>query len=139
MKCVASSPTAFHTLINMSPPYLLLGILPALLDVASSANIFAAHYSGTINSLTLTSSSSGAYSLTLNSSLSIGGQPSWMTWDSASRTIYMPDETGWGSASSFAVSAATNGKFTLLGKATGLPLGGVANVVYGSGYIATAH
>ncbi|KAG4442887.1 hypothetical protein IFR05_001591 [Cadophora sp. M221] len=113
----------------MVPHHFLLGILPALPDVAAGANIFAAHYSGTINSLTLTSTSNGAYSLALNNSLSIGGQPSWMTWDSSSRTIYMPDETGFGSASSFAVSAATNGRFTLLGKATGLPLGGVANVV----------
>ncbi|KAK0115651.1 hypothetical protein ONS95_000079 [Cadophora gregata] len=119
--------------------YNLLAILSALLGIAAGANIFAAHYSGTVNSLTLTSTSNGAYSLALNSSLSIGGQPSWMTWDSSSRTIYLPDETGFGTASSFAVSAATNGRLTLLGKATGVPLGGVANVLYGSGYIATAH
>ncbi|KAL2063765.1 hypothetical protein VTL71DRAFT_5570 [Oculimacula yallundae] len=123
----------------MSPNYFMLGVVPTLFNVAAGANIFAAHYSGTINSLTLTSSSSGTYSLALNNSLTIGGQPSWMTWDSASRTLYMPDETGFGTCSNFAVSAGTNGRFTLLGKASGVPLGGVANVVYGNGYLATAH
>ncbi|CZT04512.1 hypothetical protein WAI453_011540 [Rhynchosporium graminicola] len=124
----------------MSPHLLVFGIAPVLFNVVACANLFAAHYSGTINSLTFIPSSSGAASLTLNTSLTIGGQPSWMTWDSASRTIYMPDESGSGRSSlSFAVSAAKDGKLALLGKASGLPLVGVANVVYGSGYIATAH
>ncbi len=111
-----------------------LVLLPALLEVADAANIFAAHYSGTVNTLTLTSSNT----LAVNTSLTIGGQPSWMTYDSSSRTIYVSDETTYGSGSISAVSAATNGKLSLLGKAAA-PGGGVANTLYGGGYVAISH
>src|SRR6187402_1853863 len=112
---------------------LCFALLPALLEVARAANIFAAHYSGTVNTLTLSSTNS----LTLNTSLTIGGQPSWMTYDSSSRIIYVSDETSFGSGSISAVSAATNGHLSLLGKAPATG-GGVANVLYGEGYVAIA-
>jgi hypothetical protein len=115
--------------------------LLALLSSGSTlaANIFVSHYSGTVNSLTLTESITGTYSLTLNTSLSIGGQPSWLTWDSSSRTLYIPDETSYFTAYSWSVSAATNGGFTQTGKATAVA-GGVASVLYGNRqYLATAH
>lgn len=117
-------------------PLLLLSVL---LYVVSAANIFVSHYQGTIQSLTLTPTSNGGYSLTTNSSTNVGGQPSWMTFDSASRIIYSSDETGSGSASLTAVTAAGNGGVSLAGKATGVTLGGVHNTLYGPGYIAVAH
>jgi 6-phosphogluconolactonase (cycloisomerase 2 family) len=110
-----------------------------LLDLVGAINIFVSHYSGTVQTLTLTPKSDGSYSLVTNSTLTVGGQPSWMTFDPTSRTIYNSDETGSGSTSITAVSAATNGKLTLSGKATSASVGGVHNTLYGSGYIAVAH
>jgi hypothetical protein len=110
-----------------------------LLDLVGAINIFVSHYSGTVQSLTLTPKSDGSYSLTANSSVTVGGQPSWMTFDPTSRTIYNSDETGGGSAILTSVLADTNGKLSLSGKATGVTLGGVSNTLYGPGYIAVAH
>lgn len=111
-----------------------------LLSLVKAANIFVSHYSGTITNLNFNSASDGTYSLSTNSSVTIGGQPSWMTWDSESRAIYASDETSYiGSGSLSAVSAATNGGLTLLAKATAAG-GGVANTLYGNkGYVAIAH
>jgi hypothetical protein len=117
----------------------LLVLLSLFTSAALAANIFVSHYSGTVNSLTLTEPTTGTYSLALNTSLYIGGQPSWLTWDSASRTLYIPDETSYFTAYSWSVSAAANGGFTQTGKATAVA-GGVASVLYGNGqYLATAH
>ncbi|CAG8954272.1 hypothetical protein HYFRA_00005892 [Hymenoscyphus fraxineus] len=116
-----------------------LVLLSIFLDIVTAANIFVSHYQGTIQSLTLTPTSNGGYTLTTNSSANVGGQPSWMTFDPATRTIYSSDETGFGSASLTAVTAAANGGVSLVGKATGVTLGGVHNTLYGLGYIAVAH
>jgi hypothetical protein len=117
----------------------LLVLLSPFTSAALAANIFVSHYSGTVNSLTLTPSNTGTYSLTLNTSLYIGGQPSWLTWDSINRTLYIPDETSYGTAYSWSVSAATNGGFTETGKAIAVA-GGVASALYGNRqYLATAH
>jgi hypothetical protein len=117
----------------------LVTVLPLLLSFGHAANIFVSHYTGTITNLNFDLESNGTYSLSTNNSIKIGGQPSWMTWDASSRTIYASDESGFGSASITAVSAATNGGLSQLAKATA-PLGAVANVLYGNGgYIASAH
>ncbi|KAH8599584.1 Lactonase, 7-bladed beta-propeller-domain-containing protein [Bisporella sp. PMI_857] len=113
----------------------VLGIFLGFLKSSNCANIFVSHYSGTVNTLTF---SPATNSLTLNSSLRIGGQPSWLHWDLASRTLYAPDETSFGSGSLTAVSAANDGKLSQIGKSTA-PLGAVACVLYGGGYIAIAH
>lgn len=114
-------------------------LLLLLLGCAQAANIFVSHYSGTISTLNFNSDSDGTYSLTTNSSVTVGGQPSWMTWDSATRTIYASDETTFGSGSLTAISASTNGGLEQLAKATASG-GGVANVLYGNDrYVAIAH
>lgn len=111
-----------------------LGMLSALLSTGNAANIFVSHYSGTVYSLTLTGST-----LSQNSTVQLGGQPSWMTFNSTDRTLYVSDETGYGSASVWSVAAATTGGLKQTGKASA-PLGAVANVQYGSGkYLASAH
>lgn len=112
-------------------------ILPSLLRTCFAANIFVSHYQGTISSLTFNTATN---ELTANSSLAIGGQPSWMSWNPTTQTIYVADETAYfGSGSLTAVSAAANGGLTQLAKATA-PQGAVANVLYGNGdYIASAH
>jgi len=114
-------------------------IISSLLGCGRAANIFVSHYQGTITNLNFNAASDGSYSLTTNSTVTTGGQPSWLSWDSGNRTLYAPDETSWGSATAFAVSAAPNGGLTLLAKAK-QTLGAVASVVYGNGgYIALAH
>jgi 6-phosphogluconolactonase (cycloisomerase 2 family) len=117
---------------------LYFGFLPALLDVSHGANIFVSHYSGTVSSLTLTETSGGGYNLATNKSVSIGGQPSWLTWDSGSRTLYVSDEGNSGTSVT-AVSAAANGGMTQLGKSPATA-GAVANCQYGGGaYLASVH
>ena len=76
--------------------------------------------------------------MTQNSSLSIGGQSSWITFNSTSRTIYVSDEN-WAGASVTAVTAAKTGGLSVLGKASAVT-GSVANGIYGDGkFIANAH
>jgi 6-phosphogluconolactonase (cycloisomerase 2 family) len=110
-----------------------------LLDLVGAINIFVSHYQGTVQTLTLTPQSDGSYSLETNGTVTVGGQPSWMTFDPESRTIYNSDETGWGSGTLTSVSAAADGSLSLSGKATGVAVGGVHNTLYGDGYIAVAH
>jgi len=114
-------------------------LLASLLQYVSrgdALNIFVTHYTGTVNTLTFNPTTNA---LTTNSSVTIGGQPSWMHWDSATRMIYTSDETSFGSASVNAVSAAANGGLVSAGKASA-PLGGVACSLYGNGgYVSIAH
>lgn len=116
------------------------GVLPLLLGLGCAANIFVSHYQGTVSSLNFVSAAGGTYSLTPNSTLTIGGQPSWLTWNSTTRTLYVSDETAYFAPGSItAVSAATNGGLSQLARATAVG-GAVANVLYGNGnYIAIAH
>ncbi|KAG9238730.1 Lactonase, 7-bladed beta-propeller-domain-containing protein [Amylocarpus encephaloides] len=109
-----------------------------LVDLVTAANIFVSHYTGTVQSLTL-KESGGGYTLVSNGSVNVGGQPSWMTYDRDTRTIYNTDETGFGSGILTAVSAAPGGGMSLSGKATGVMLGGVHSTLYGPGYLAVAH
>lgn len=113
-------------------------LLSLLLGIVSAVNLFASHYDGTVNVLTLETTGNGTYALTLNNSLDVGGQPSWMTFDSANRIIYSSDETGFGTAAITAVTATTDGGLTLTGKENA-PLGGVHNALYGERYCAHAH
>jgi 6-phosphogluconolactonase (cycloisomerase 2 family) len=106
-----------------------LGLLPALLDVICAINIFVSHYQGTVQSLTLTPTSGGGYTLTTNGTVIIGGQPSWLTFDSASRVLYVSDEGNTGSLTS--VAAATDGGLKQLGQCSASG-GAVANVLYGN-------
>lgn len=117
----------------------LVIVLFSHLSSTHAANIFVSHYSGTITNLNFDLGVGGNYSLSINSTVTIGGQPSWITFDSASRIIYASDESTLGGGSLTALSAATDGSLTQLAKAAAVG-GGVANVIYGNdGYIAIAH
>ncbi|KAE9368848.1 putative isomerase YbhE [Stipitochalara longipes BDJ] len=121
----------------MRPLLRLFGLFPALLDAASAINIFVSHYQGTVQSLTLTATSGGAYTLTTNSTITIGGQPSWLTWDSPNRVLYVADEGNSGSVTS--ITAGTDGSLKKLGQCSA-PGGAVANTLYANGgYIASVH
>lgn len=117
-----------------------LGLLPALLEAACAINIFVSHYQGTVQSLTLTPTSGGGYTLTTNSSVTIGGQPSWLTFDSENRVLYVSDEGNTGATGQLtSVTAAVDGGLKQLGKCSA-PGGSVANVLYGNkGYVASVH
>jgi hypothetical protein len=115
-------------------------LLPLFASVANAANLWATHYSGTINYLTFSGNS-----LTLSSSTSTGNKlPSWITYDNAGKALYIPDEVFYGASGGNLVSFAigTNGSLTATGKGS-TPLGVVATALYGGtdgrGFIANAH
>ncbi|KAH7139553.1 Lactonase, 7-bladed beta-propeller-domain-containing protein [Dendryphion nanum] len=109
------------------------------LATAQSANLWASHYSGTINYLTFSGSS-----LALTKETRIGNNlPSWITYDNAGQSLYIPDET-WtaptGSLVGFKIG--TNGALSSSGKVT-TPQGVVATTLFGGAdgrsFIANAH
>ena len=114
--------------------------LPLFGSVASAANLWATHYSGTINYLSFNDNA-----LTLSSSTPTGNKlPSWITYDSAGKALYIPDEVFYGAAGGNLVSfsVGTNGSVTAAGKGS-TPLGVVATALYGGAdgksFIANAH
>ncbi|KAF9697077.1 hypothetical protein EKO04_004986 [Ascochyta lentis] len=116
-------------------------LIPFFGGAAAAANLYATHYSGTINHLAFDNSS-----LTLVSSAKTGQTlPSWITYDAASKKLYIPDENfvnedSKGILVSYSVGA--NGALTKAGNAT-TPRGGVATILYGGkdgkSFIANAH
>ena len=60
------------------------------LATAQTLNLWASHYSGTINYLTF----SGGNSLKLTKETRTGNSmPSWITYDGPGKALYLPDET----------------------------------------------
>ncbi|KAF2655890.1 putative isomerase YbhE [Lophiostoma macrostomum CBS 122681] len=114
-------------------------LIPVFGNLAVAQNLYATHYSGTVNYLTFSGSS-----LTLTSSARAGNTlPSWITYDSAGKALYVPDENfngPTGTLVSFSIGA--NGALTQSGKAT-TQQGVVATALYGGsdgkGFIANAH
>ncbi|KAF2126308.1 putative isomerase YbhE [Dothidotthia symphoricarpi CBS 119687] len=116
-------------------------ILPLFMGgLASAANLWATHYSGTIHSLVFS-----GIDFTLNSSLSTGNNvPSWITYDGPGKSLYIADEMFSGAAggnlTSFAIGS--NGALTAKGKGS-TPLSGVATALYGGsdgrGFIVSVH
>lgn len=115
-------------------------LLPLFGTAASAANLWATHYSGTINYLSFNSNA-----LTLSSSASTGNKlPSWITYDSAGKALYIPDEVfqGQGGGNLVSFSVGTNGNVSSIGKGS-TPQGVVATTLYGGpdgrSFIANAH
>jgi 6-phosphogluconolactonase (cycloisomerase 2 family) len=116
-------------------------LIPLFGGAAAAANLYAAHYSGTINHLAFKNDT-----LTLVSSAKTGQTlPSWITYDAAGKKLYIPDENFIneeenGILVSYSVDA--NGALTKAGNAT-TPRGGVFTTLYGGkdgrGFIANAH
>lgn len=112
--------------------------LPLLASTASAANLWATHYSGTINYLTFTDS------LALTHSIQSGNKsPSWITYDNATETLYIAGESSDASAGNL-VSFAVGEDGALTDSKKGLaPTSGVATALYGGkdgkGFIAIAH
>jgi 6-phosphogluconolactonase (cycloisomerase 2 family) len=118
--------------------------LPTTTTNTTTTTLYVSHYDGHIYTLALDTIER---SLTLAGSLkACGDMPSWLTYDSAGRTLYCVDESGFnasignGTLSSFIVSS--NGTLSQTAKVTTLP-GGVASVIYndidGRNYLAIAH
>jgi hypothetical protein len=114
-------------------------LVPILGKLVAAQNLYATHYSGTVNYLTFSGSS-----LALTSSTRAGNTlPSWITYDGAGKALYVPDENFYGQTGtlvSFSIGA--NGALTQSGKTT-TPQGVVATALYGGsdgkGFIANAH
>ncbi|CAN9100490.1 unnamed protein product [Alternaria alternata] len=115
-------------------------LLPLFGSAASAANLWATHYSGTINYLSFENNA-----LTLSKSSPTGNNlPSWITYDNAGKALYIPDEVFYGASGGNLVSFAVgnNGTVTAGGKGS-TPLGVVATALYGGAdgksFIANAH
>ena len=129
------------------PGLLLLSLLAATGGWPSGSlaatTLLASHYSGTLYTLTLTgnaSSAAGTAKLAITSQLRAGGtMPSWLTLDSAARTLYVTDESSFGGASLTALSVSADGSLKVTGTArtTG---GELHSGLYGEhgGFIAVA-
>jgi hypothetical protein len=115
-------------------------LLPLFGSAVSAANLWATHYSGTINYLTFSGKS-----LTLTASSKTGNNlPSWITYDSAGQALYIPDEVFYGPSTGSLVSMSISNNGTVKTTGTGItPQGVVANALYGGadgkGFIANAH
>ena len=106
--------------------------------LAAAANLYASHYSGTVNYLTFADTS-----LTLTTSTKSGNSlPSWLVYDGPGKALYVCDESMQmpGTMTSFSIGA--NGALTPSGKVT-TPAGNVASTLYGGedgkGFMANAH
>ncbi|KAJ4992991.1 hypothetical protein SVAN01_01343 [Stagonosporopsis vannaccii] len=116
-------------------------LFPLFGGAVAATNLYAAHYSGTINHLTFSNNS-----LALVSSEKTGQTlPSWITYDSVGKNLYVPDENFVDPASnallvSYSVDA--KGALTKAGNAT-TPRGGVSTTLFGGkdgrSFIANAH
>lgn len=115
--------------------------LPFLISFAAATNLYATHYDGNIYTLSLNS----ADSLSITSSLkTCGDAPSWLTFDSSTRTLYCSDHAGNalinGSLSSYSVHH--DGRLTELAKTSDVDAA-VHSVIYGgkhgAKYLAVAH
>lgn len=130
-----------HNIDKMRSEHCIVGAL-ALSPVALGVNIFVSHFSGTVSTLSLTTSNNGVnYALAANSSLTLGSpaQPSWLTFNSTTRTLWVSDEY-WGSASIFTVNASPNGSLQQASKTPAAVNGAVASGQYGGGkFLANAH
>ncbi|KAL2842735.1 Lactonase, 7-bladed beta-propeller-domain-containing protein [Aspergillus pseudoustus] len=115
--------------------------LPFFVSLAAATNLYATHYDGNIYSLSL----DGGNSLSITSSLkTCGDGPSWLTFDSPTRTLYCSDHAGDaivnGSLSSYAVDQ--NGRLTEIAQAVDVGAA-VHSIMYtdkdGAKYLAVAH
>ncbi|RMZ71686.1 6-phosphogluconolactonase [Pyrenophora seminiperda CCB06] len=115
-------------------------LLPLFGTVASAANLWASHYSGTINYLTFSGNN-----LALSSSSSTGNRlPSWLTYDDAGKGLYISDENFYGSSGGTLTSwsIGNNGSMKSAGTVP-TPQGVVATALYGGSdgksFVANAH
>ncbi|OIW29380.1 3-carboxy-cis,cis-mucoante lactonizing enzyme [Coniochaeta ligniaria NRRL 30616] len=112
-----------------------------LIQAALGANLLVSHYNGNLYSLSLTTSGA-AGSLSIKQTLRAGGSmPSWLTLDSAAGTLYVTDESTYGSPVLTTVSVAADG--TLKTASTARSNGGeLHSTLYGGadgkGFIAAA-
>jgi 6-phosphogluconolactonase (cycloisomerase 2 family) len=115
--------------------------LPFFISLAAATNLYATHYNGNIYTLSLDSRNS----LSITSSLkTCGDAPSWLTFDSSTRTLYCSDHSGNastnGSLSSYSVDK--DGKLTELAKTSDVGAA-VHSIIYGgkhgAKYLAVAH
>jgi hypothetical protein len=138
---------------NRNPGKMLtspLALLSVGLASATATKLYATHYSTkSVYTLSLDRASDGSYALTQASSLeTCGTYPSWVTFDSATRTLYCSDEYGWKNenesvnGSLTALAAAADGLLSEIAVTGTAPGSGVHNVIYegeDGQYLAVAH
>ncbi|KAJ6190815.1 hypothetical protein N7519_000836 [Penicillium mononematosum] len=118
--------------------------LALFISLAAAANLYATHYDGNIYTLSLDSGNGNSLSIT-SSLKTCGDAPSWLTFDSSTRTLYCSDHSGNGtingSLSSYSVDQ--DGRLTELAKTVDVG-SAVHSTIYGGKhgrekYLAIAH
>ncbi|SPN98742.1 uncharacterized protein DNG_01786 [Cephalotrichum gorgonifer] len=89
-------------------------LLLALLPTALSSSIIVSHFEGTVYSLAL---SDDASELSVSSQVQLGGMPSWVTLDKETKTLYVTDESWFGSTKLSAWSVGEGAALTAAGQA----------------------
>jgi 6-phosphogluconolactonase (cycloisomerase 2 family) len=108
-------------------------------SAALAAQLYAAHYSGTLHLLTFTQSYGGNYSLVDTKSIVGGGKmPAWMTLDYPNRQLYVSDED-WNTPVALLSAFSLNWRNELTPIGIANSTSAVHNTLYGPGYIAQAH
>ncbi|KAK2040923.1 putative isomerase YbhE [Colletotrichum somersetense] len=91
----------------------LASVCLAAVPGAIGATLIASHYSGQLYTLNLSS----ANQLTIAKTVSSGSSmPAWLDLDSASKTVYIPDEVQWGQPLLKSFSVAADGSLTAKGQ-----------------------
>ncbi|KGO43267.1 Lactonase, 7-bladed beta propeller [Penicillium expansum] len=116
--------------------------LPFFISLAAATNLYATHYNGNVYSLSL----DGENSLSVtSSSKTCGDAPSWLTFDSSTRTIYCSDHAGNASMNGLLSSYSVNQDGGLTELASTVDVGAaVHSIIYGGKhgrekYLAIAH
>lgn len=116
--------------------------LPFFISLAAATNLYATHYNGYVYSLSL----DGENSLSVtSSSKTCGDAPSWLTFDSSTRTIYCSDHAGNASMNGLLSSYSVNQDGGLTELASTVDVGAaVHSIIYGGKhgrekYLAIAH
>jgi hypothetical protein len=151
LSLATSTPSPPISILKMRPHHLPFTLLSPLLLVttATSTTLYATHYSGTLNTLSFTPSTSTS-TLTLSNSTRTGTTlPSWITYDSVSKSLYIGDENFYssqgGSLVAYQIGTGTSGGVKEIGR-VGTAVGVVATALYGGegngkgrGFIVNAH
>lgn len=117
-----------------------LGLAPSVFG----ANLFVSHFSGTVYTLSYTPATNGNGTLAIKSSTTgCGRMPSWLSFDSPTKSLYCFDETGsWGGGSvvaSFSVNGDGSLKQSGQAKSTGGEVhGSLYGGVNGTSFVAMA-
>lgn len=131
----------FPVLSSQFPIPIMVRYLPFFASLAAATNLYATHYDGEVYTLSLEDNS---LSIT-SSSKTCGTHPSWLTFDSSTRTIYCSDHAGNSSMNGLLTSYSVNQDGSMTELTSTVDVGAaVHSIIFGGKdgrekYLAIAH